>query len=135
MRKLIKDKRSAFRVGPLNVEPINKALGTELDPADVWVSKACHAHIADDHPDDYELIMANIVEIVRSPTWVGQDPRHGENFYVVKRIVSADATDFALVAIGLELSAFGTFRVRTAYTIDQADVDTRRLRGSLKPLV
>jgi phage-Barnase-EndoU-ColicinE5/D-RelE like nuclease3 len=135
MRKLIHDRYKAFRVGPLNVAPINKAISTELDPADVWVSKACHAHIATDHPNDYSIIMANFVEIVRSPTFVGQDPKHGENFDLVKRVPNEGQSNFILVAIGLTLSEHGTFNVRTAYRISQADIDMRRLRGSLKQLI
>jgi phage-Barnase-EndoU-ColicinE5/D-RelE like nuclease3 len=134
MRKLIHDRYKAFRIGPLDIAPINKAMKTELDPADVWVSKACHAHIANDHPNDYPIIMANFVEIIRSPTMVGQDPKHGENFYLVKRIPVGDQSNFILVAIGLTLSQHGTFNVRTAYRLSQADIDSRRLRGSLKSL-
>lgn len=124
----------AFKVGPLPAERVNRVLGTELDPADVWISKACHRHIAEDHPVDYEIIMANIVEIVADPTWIGQDPRHSANFYLVKRIV-ADSKDVPaiLVAIGLTLNAHGTYSAKSAYRISQADIDTRRLRKSLHP--
>ena len=135
MRQLIHNRYPAFRIGPLNVAPINKAIDTELDPADVWVSKKCHEHIAVDHSHDYETIMANFIEIVRSPTFVGQDPKHGDNFYIVKRIPTEDGNDFILVAIGMTLSKRGTFNVKSAYRISQADIDTRRLRGSLKQLI
>lgn len=134
MAELFKKRYPAFRIGPLPATGINKALGTELDPADVWVSKACHAHIAEDHPGDYALVKAHIVDIVRSPTWIGQDPQHGRNFYLVKRIVGEAETDIVLVAVGLELSLHGTYNVRSAYRIDQQDVDSRRLRGSLHAL-
>lgn len=70
-RDLIKQRRKAFRVGPLPAGLVNRALGTELEVADVWVSKACHAHIADDHPDDYPVIMANLIDILRYPTYAG----------------------------------------------------------------
>ncbi len=122
-------------MGPLAVAPINHALSLELEPADVWVSKACHMHIATDHPDDYDLIMANIVEIVRNPMWAGQDPQHGDNFYVVQSVPTGAAPEYALVAIGLELTAHGTYSVKSAYSIKRADVDTRLTRGSLKRLL
>lgn len=134
MRDLIKRKYKAFRIGPLPADVINGALGTELDIADVWVSKACHQHIALDHPDDYDLVMANIIDIIRSPTWAGQDPQHGSNFYLVKRIPAGTDSIPVLVAIALEVSEFGTYNVRSAYAISQEDVLTRRLRGSLHPL-
>jgi len=136
MRKsLIRTRRSAFRIGPLPAELINKVLGTELDVADVWVSKACHAHIADDHQDDYRVIMGNLIEILRSPTYAGQDAHNANGFYLVKRVdAPTSGREFALVAIGLEMSSHGTYNVKSAYTIKQQDVDSRRLRGALKVL-
>lgn len=135
MKDLIKPKYKAFRVGPLAAQAINRALDTELDVADVWVSKACHSHIANDHPKAYPIIKANIIDIIREPSMVGQDPQHGENFYLVKKVPENDGDGFSLIAIGLEVSKFGTYNVRTAYIINQDDVDTRRLRGSLKSLI
>lgn len=78
--------------------------------------------------------MANIADIVGDPTWIGQDPRHSENFYLVKRIVTDREGDAAiLVAIGLTMSERGTYSAKSAYRISQADIDTRRLRQSLHP--
>lgn len=125
----------ALRVGPLAARQINRALGLELESGDVWVSRACHRHIAKDHPDDYPYIKANIIEIVRDPTWVGQDPKHGRNFYLVRRLPDADDLPLALVAIGLEMTRHGTYSVRSAYRIKQDDVDRRILRGSLKRIL
>jgi hypothetical protein len=134
VRDLIKRKFKAFRVGPLPADMINAALGTELDIADVWVSKAAHQHIALDHPADYDAVKANIIEIIRSPTWVGQDPKHGDNFYLVRRIEREEGIAPLLIAIGLEQSEFGTYNVRTAYAIGEDDILNRRLRGSLHAL-
>lgn len=129
------NRRKAFRIGPLPADLINRALGTELDVADVWVSKACHGHIANDHPDDYPVIMANIIDILRSPTYAGQDPHHGRGFYLVKRIEPGVAgRDFALVAIALEPSEHGTYNVKSAYTIKHEQVESRRSNGALKIL-
>jgi hypothetical protein len=128
-------RRKAFRVGPLPADLINRALKTELEVADVWVSKACHTHIAEDHPDDYPVIMANLIDVLRSPTYAGQDARHGGAFYLVKLVEpGVGDRDFALVVIALEVSQHGTYNVRSAYTIKQSDVDSRRLNGSLKVL-
>jgi hypothetical protein len=134
-KKLFRQQRKAFRVGPLPAELINRALETELDVADVWVSKACHAHIADDHPDDYPVIMANLIDILRSPTYAGQDAHNGNGFYLVKKVeTGVKDREFVLVAIALELSQHGTYNVKSAYTIKQADIDSRRLKGALKVL-
>lgn len=133
MADLFKRRYKPFRVGPLPAALINRALGTELDPADVWVSKAAHRHIAEDHPDDYALVKANIVDIITSPTYVGQDPKHGGNFYLIRRVGIESDTPI-LIAIGLELSPHGTYSIRTAYSISEDDVLGRRLRGSLHAL-
>ena len=131
----MKKKRKSFRVGSLPADLINSALDTELEVADVWVSKACHRHIADDHPDDYPVIMANLIDVLRSPTYAGQDARHGGAFYLVKRVEpGVQNRDFALVVIALEVSQHSTYNVRTAYTIKQSDIDSRRLNGALKVL-
>lgn len=136
MKDLFKQKRKQFRVGPLPADRINKALGTELDVADVWVSKACHSHIAEDHPEDYPVIKANIIDILRSPTYAGQDAQNPNGFYLVKRIEQpVQGREFALIAISLEVSQFGTYNVKSAYTIKQQDVDSRRLKGALKVLI
>lgn len=131
--KLFKPKFKAFRIGPLPAAIINAALGTELEVADVWVSKVAHQHIALDHPEDYPAVKANIIDIITSPTWVGQDPKHGGNFYLVRR-VPQDDKNAILVAIGLGPSEHGTYSVRTAYAIGEDDILTRRLRGSLHAL-
>jgi hypothetical protein len=132
--KLIKPRYKAFRVGPLPADAINKALGTELDPADVWVSKAAHQHIAVDHAADYAAVMANIVDLVRSPMWVGQDPKHGRNFYLVRRVALAGSSVPLMISIGLTVSKHGTYNVRTGYSLNEEDILTRRLRGSLHAL-
>jgi hypothetical protein len=134
-RNPIRARRVAFRVGPLPADLINRALQTELEIADVWVSKACHSHIAEDHADDYPVIMANLIDVLRSPTYAGQDARHGGAFYLVKRVEPGiHNRDFALVVIALEVNQHGAYNVRSAYTIKQSDVDSRRMKGALKLL-
>lgn len=134
-RDLFGQRRKAFRVGPLPADLINRFLKTELEISDVWVSKACHNHIAKDHPEDYPVIMSNLIEVLRSPTYAGQDARHGGAFYLVKRVEpGVQDREYALVAVALELSQHGTYNVRSAYTIKQTDVDSRRLNGALKRL-
>ena len=119
-------KYSAFRVGPLPTNKINQALGMDLLPGDVWVSKACHGHIARDHPEDYAVIIAAIFEIVAAPLYVGQDPKSSHNFYVVRRLPTGATGPFGLVAIGFEPNEFGGYNVRSAYALSQEDVDNRR---------
>ena len=131
---LFKPKYKAFRIGPLPTGAINTALGTELEIGDVWVSKAAHQHIALDHSNDYQAVKANMIEIIRSPTWVGQDPKHGGNFYLVRRVTKSEGTEPILISIGLERNEHGTYNVRTGYSISEEDILTRRLRGSLHAL-
>ena len=125
----------AFRVGPLPANQINKAVDLELEVGDVWVSRACHSHMKIDHPEDYPLIKAYIVDIITDPTWVGQDPKHGGNIYLVRKLPVERETGFALIAVGLEMTEYGTYSVRSAYAIKREDVDTRILRGSLRQVL
>src|SRR6187402_2258827 len=116
-------KYAPIRVGDLPVDKINAALGKELEPGEVWVSSRAHRHIAEDHADIYADIIAAIFEIVTAPLYVGQDPKHGDNFYVVRRLPQGASQTFGLIAIGLEVGPSGPYNVRTAYGINQDTVD------------
>ncbi len=121
----------AIRIGDLPFEKINLALGTELEAGEVWLSKIAHQHIALDHAADYPFIMACLVEIVTGPLYVGQDPKHGDNFYLVKPLPAEAPNPHALVAIGFQLNRFGSYNVRTAYSINQETVNQRRAANRL----
>ncbi len=116
----------AITLGRLAIDKVNQALGTELDPGDVWLSPGAHRHIAVDHPDDYPFIMAVIADVVAQPLYVGQDPKHGRNFYIVRPLPAGAPNPHALVSIGLARDEVGRYRVRTAYTISQDTVTARR---------
>lgn len=130
-----KTKYPAVRIGDLPFEKINAALDTDLEAGEVWLSKKAHAHIANDHPEDYPFIMAAIVEIVTGPLYVGQDPKHGENFYVVKALAAGAPNPHGLIAIGFELNKFGSYNVRTAYSINQETVTSRRAANRLHVVI
>lgn len=121
-----KRKYPAFVVGPLPVDKINQALGVDLAPGVVSVSSACHRHIAEDHPDDYPHIMEALASIVTGPLYIGQDPKHADNFYVVRPLPEGAPNPYGLVAIGFERNKEGGYRVKSAYTINQVTVDKRR---------
>ncbi|WP_374413330.1 hypothetical protein [Novosphingobium colocasiae] len=132
---MTKPKYPAVRVGPLPFAKINRALGTELDEGEVWMSSHAHKHVAVDHPEDYPFIMAALVEIVSSPLYVGQDPKHGENFYVIKPIGDGAPNPHALVVIGLVTNRHGSYNVRSAYTTNQETVNQRRAAKRLHVLL
>lgn len=67
--------------------------------------------------------------------YAGQDAHNGSGFYLVRKVEpGVHGRDFALVAIALELNQFGTYNVKSAYTIKQSDIDKRRMKGALKTL-
>ncbi|AJP73093.1 hypothetical protein [Sphingomonas hengshuiensis] len=121
----------AIRVGPLPVDIVNAALGTDLEPGEVWVSAACHAHIATDHAGDYPHIIAAIFDIVARPLYVGQDPKHGRNFYLVRPMPEGSANPHGLVSVGFERNRFGGYNVRSAYTVSQETINQRRSANRL----
>jgi hypothetical protein len=112
------------------VDAINAALGTELACGEARLSASAHRHVAEDHPGDYPICLAAMREVIADPTFVGQDPKHADNFVLVKRIGLTDAK-MVLVAVGLEPDAAGTYSVRTSYLIPQRTVDARRSAGRL----
>ncbi|MBI1263770.1 MAG: hypothetical protein GC187_03435 [Alphaproteobacteria bacterium] len=113
----------------LPADVINRALGLELDAAPVWMSKAAHRHIALDHPDDYPRIIDRLGEVISRPAYVGQKPGISDNFYVVRNL--RDVSSPILVAVGIELSTFGSYNLRSAYCISKEDVDRYRQSGHL----
>jgi len=90
--------------------------------------------MAFDHPEDYQAIKANLIDVLRNPQYVGQDAKHGSNFYLVRHVPVSDEREYVLIAIGLEMTQYGTYSVKSAYSISQRDVDSRRLNGALKVL-
>ena len=95
-------------LGSLPVVRINAALGTNLAPGMVTVSKAAHAHIAQKHPLEYADIMAALPGLIADPAFIGQDPKHPHAFYLVDALQTAVGS-YAMVAIGFTLSPGGTY--------------------------
>lgn len=124
----------SIKLGALQVDKINKALGTELDPGDVWISALAHEHIAEKHGDEYEAVMAAVREIVASPFYVGQDPKHGRNFYIVKKITGANFPN-GLLSISLKANKHGGYNCRTCYSISDEDLADRRAKNNAHRLI
>ena len=122
---------NAIKLGPLPVDIINKTLGTTLEPGDAWISRAAHEHIARDHADDYDACIAASRDAITNPTYIGQDPKHGRNFNLVKRI-ALETGNFLLIAISLEVNNFGNYNVRSAYRVSSEKVEQRRRSGHLR---
>ena len=124
----------AILLGPLPVDVINRALGTELEPGNARLSAIAHRHMAMDHPNDYEACVAALADAIASPTFVGQAPNHVRNFEIVKRVARPDRRA-VLVAIGIEMDEAGEYRVRTCYLVEPGKVDTRRANGTLRQVL
>lgn len=120
-------------LGPLPVNAINAAIGTELLPGRVRLSRQAHKHMAEDHAADYLDCMAVLPTAVASPSFVGQAPGHGSNFELLRRMARPDGK-VVLVAIGLEPDDGGEYRVRSCYLVTAETLNARRLSGRLKPM-
>ena len=121
-------------LGPLPVDAINLARGTEMLPGRASLSSQAHKHIAIDHPADYAICLAHLAATIASPTFVGQAPGHTRNFEMVRRIGLADGR-LVLVAIGIERDRSGTYAVRSCYLIKPETVQQRRQNHRLKLVV
>ena len=117
--------------GPLPVDLINEALGTELESGNVRLSERAHGHIVKAHADDYPICVEAIPAALAAPTYIGQAPKHGDGFELVKRLnrISGQAV---LVAIGLEPTTSGEYRVTSNYLLTAEEVERKRQVGTLK---
>ena len=123
---------AALRLGPLNVPLINRTLGAELVPGELYLSKQAHWHIAQDHREDYAVCMLALRRIGQSPGLIGQAPRHADNFELVIRFRSQQAGhEYVLVAVGLEVDKSGLYRVKSAYRVPERTITARRSSGHL----
>lgn len=120
-------------LGPLPVARINARLGTNLVPGVVTVSKAAHAHIANDHPLEYADIMAALPGLIANPAFIGQDPKHPHAFYLVDALQTTVGS-YAMVAIGFTLSPGGTYQVKSAYGLKAYQFTSRVKAGRVVPL-
>lgn len=121
-------------LGSLPVDAINRVLGTELEPGNVWLSAQAHRHMAEDHPEDYPTCIATLELAISNPTFAGQAPKTRDNFEIVRRILKPEGYA-VLVAIGLVIDKNGLYRVRSSYLIKSEKVDTRRQAGHLRPVM
>jgi hypothetical protein len=121
----------ALDLGDLPVDVINATLGTDLAPGRVRLSAVAHRHIAEDHPDDYPVCRLALAQTIAEPTLIGQAPRHGRNFELIRRVQDAQGRAI-LVAIGLEPDDAGAYRVRSCYLISRSKIEARRLAGFLR---
>ncbi|WP_323761138.1 hypothetical protein [Maricaulis sp.] len=122
----------ARRIGLLKTKRINQTLGTELEDADLWVSKAAHRHIALDHPNDYLTVLPNLSRVIEDPAYVGQKPGQADNFYLFRKIHDKDRA--VLIAIGIRRNRYGTYNLRSAYAISDANIQRYRMAGHLRIL-
>lgn len=134
MRKSGEAKRAPcykpMALGPLPVEAINRALGTELEAGMARLSATAHRHMAEDHADDYAACISVLADAVVSPSFVGQAPEHTRNFEIIRRVPRPDRKS-VLVAVSLEPDERGDYRVVSCYLIDEADVNARRMAKRL----
>lgn len=68
------DPYPARDLGDLPVALVNAALGTELVPGLVRLSRQAHRHMARDHAADYPDCLAALPLAVTAPTFIGQAP-------------------------------------------------------------
>lgn len=123
----------AQRICVFPVELINQTLETELSPGDAWLSQMAHQHFAQDHPNDYDICFPLLDEIIATPGWVGQAPKHHRNIELVTRV--SPSVGIVLSAVSLEINRFGNYNICSVYRIDQEDLDSRRRANRIWPII
>ena len=120
----------ALDLGDLPVDAINRSSGMELEPGRVHMSALAHRHAAEKHPEDYPVCRPLVALVIADPTFVGQAPKHRENFEMVRRIPGGTG-GAVLVAVGVERDRKGRYRVRSFYRITERQVAVRRAKRHL----
>ena len=121
----------ALDFGPLPAERVNAVLGTELEEGPVHMSGLAHRHAARDHPDDYADYFRHVATVIADPTFIGQAPKHRENFEMIRRIPGGDGRAL-LIAVGVEMDEQGRYRVKSVYSITSAELERKRAKGTVK---
>jgi hypothetical protein len=125
---------SAKLLCQLPVDPINRALETELEVGFAWLSSIAHRHIATDHSGDYDICIANLELVISRPMYVRQSDRHARNFELIRRI-EVEGRPLMLVAVSLERNEQGNYNVRSSYLIKEKDLEKKKRSGSLKLII
>lgn len=121
----------ALDFGPLPVDRINAVLGTELEEGVVHMSGMAHRHAAEDHPEDYALYFEHVQTVIADPTFIGQAPKHRENFELIRRVPGGGGVSL-LVAVSVEPDDQGRYRVKSVYSLSVAKLETKRAKGTIK---
>jgi hypothetical protein len=114
----------------LPVETINRTIDTELDAAEVILSRAVQAHAARRHPVDYPLCLPHLAAIISDPLYIGDDEANVGKVELISRVPAIG--DFVLVAINLELDEYGRYHVASFYIVSEKKINGRRAKGFLK---
>ncbi|MFM2150290.1 MAG: hypothetical protein RLZZ187_2596 [Pseudomonadota bacterium] len=95
------------------------------------MSGMAHRHIAQDHPADYAQHFHYAQAVIADPTFIGQAPKHRDNFELIRRIPGANG-DALLVAVGIATDDQGRYRVKSVYTLTPAKLEAKRGKGTIK---
>ena len=132
MSPLVKPLYPAIDCGMLPVTKVNAVLCTELLPGRALLSASAHRHVALEHPDDHRFCIQFLPLAISAPSLVGQAPRHGNNFELIRRVSRSDGREL-LVAIGLAPNGDDNYRIVSASLLEREKVENRRLAGRLRP--
>jgi hypothetical protein len=111
---------------------INRTIGTELQPGLARLSSKAHRHVKIDHPEDYALCMPLINAVVTNPSFIGQAPKHGRNFELLRRIPGHNG-DATLVAVNMEPDDKGDYKIVSFYKITASELHAKRNKGHILP--
>jgi len=74
--------------------------------------------------------MRFIETVVLDPSFIGQAPKHGRNFELLRRI-PGDGGDAILVAVKMEPDERGDYRVVSFYRVTARELETKRSKGHI----
>lgn len=119
------------QLGPIPSDLINRTIGTELEPGEAVLSAQAHRHIAEDHAADYPLVIANLQIVISEPSYIGQSPKHSDNFELVRQIWVPKGRQAILAAVKMTKNEFGNYNIVSGYCLEEEKVTKRILKGHL----
>jgi hypothetical protein len=115
----------------LPADTINRTIETELEIAEVVLTRAAQTHAARRHPADYPKCFPHLARVIANPLYIGDDYRNPGYIELISAI-PGPPPEFMLVAVNLELNEYGQYEVASFYLISEKKIASRRGKGYLK---
>lgn len=115
--------------GDLPVLGINKALGLDLEVAEVVLTANAERHIRKKPDHEFDACLPYVADTIRDPGYVGDDFKNPGKIELIRRMPDKRGL---LVAVEMTLNSEGRYSISTFYPLTEKQIQARRNKGFLK---